>query len=78
MQTALNFSLSIDATKAEKVLEVSASHKVIIGGTLPNHVFDISNLPKDEFNTIITGTSALVKTNKAKEVKVEVMSLQFT
>ena len=74
----VNFSLAIDATNLEKVLEVSASHKEIIGGAPPKYVFDISDLPKDDVNTVITGTSTLVKINKAKEVKVTDMSFQLT
>ena len=57
---------------------MSASHKEIIGGASPKYVFDISDLPKDDVNTVITGTSTLVKINKAKEVKVTDMSFQLT
>ena len=39
-------------------------------------MFGISNLPKDYINTVIEGTSASVKINKAAEVKVAVMSFQ--
>ena len=42
----VTFYISIDATKVAKVLEVSDLHKEIIGDELPNHVFDISDLPK--------------------------------
>ena len=38
----VNLSLAIDATKVAKFLELSYSHKAIIGGALSNHVFDIS------------------------------------
>ena len=72
------FYLSIDATKVAKVIEVSASHKSIICGAFPNHVFDISNLPKDDVNNVIAGTSELVKINKATEVKVSAMYFQLT
>ena len=41
----VTFYLEIDATKVEKVLEVSASHKAIIGGAFPNHVLNIYDLP---------------------------------
>ena len=74
----VTFYLDIDATKVEHFLEVSASHKAIIGDSFPNHVFDISNLPKDEVNTVISVTSALVKTNKATEFEVPVMSFHST
>ena len=74
----VTFSLDIDATKVEKVLEVSASNKETIGGAFPNHVFDISDLPKDDINNVIAGTSESVNINKATEVKVAVMSFQST
>ena len=70
----VTFSLVIDATKVAKLLEVSASHKAIIGDAFPNHVFDISYLPKDDVNNVIAGTSESVNINKSMEVKVEVMS----
>ena len=72
----VTFSSSIDATKVEKVLVVSSFHKAIIGGSFTNHVFDISNLPKDSVNTVIAGTSASVKINKFADVKVAFMYSQ--
>ena len=72
------FSLAIYATKVEKVLEVSASHKAIIGGAFPNHVFDISDLPKYDVNNVIAGTSESLNIKKAMEVKVAVVSFQST
>ena len=57
---------------------MSASHKSIIGVAFPNHGFDISNLPKDDVNDAISGTSVLVKINNSTEVKVSVMSFQST
>ena len=74
----VTFYLAIDATKVEKVLDMSASQRAIIGGTLPNHVFNISDLPKDGVKAVISGTSASVKINKAAEVKVTVISFQST
>ena len=70
----VTFSLAIYATKVATVLEVSASHKAIIAGAFQNHVFDISELPKDDVNNVIAGTSESVNINKSMEVKVEVMS----
>ena len=70
----VTFSLYIDATNVAKVLEMSALHKSIIGGIFPNHIFDISDIPKDDVNTVIPGTSASVKINKATEVKVAGMT----
>ena len=72
----VTFSIAINATKAEKFIEVSAFHKAIIGGAFPNHEFDISNLPKYDVNSVISVTSLLVKINKAMEVKVTVMSFR--
>ena len=74
----VTFSLDIDATKLEKIIEVSDLNKVIIGGTFPNHVLDISDLPKYDVNNVIAGTSESVNINKATEVKVSVMSFQLT
>ena len=71
-------SLAINGMKLAKVLEVSASHKAIIGGAFPNHVFDISNLPKDNVNNVIAGTSESVNINNAMEVKLAVMSFRST
>ena len=73
-----NFSLAIDTINVEKVLEVSALHKSIIGGAFPNHVFSICNLPKDYVKKVIVGTSVSVKINKSTEVKSAVMSFQLT
>ena len=72
------FYIAIDATKVARVIEVSDSYKAIIGGAFQNHMFDISDFPKDDFNTVIAGSSALVKINKVTEVKFAVMSLQLT
>ena len=72
----VTFSISVNETKVTKVLKVSTSHKSIIGGVSPNHFFDISDLPKDDVNTIITGTSVSVKITKATEAKVSFMSFQ--
>ena len=36
-------------------------------------MFDISDLPKDDVNTVIAGTSESVKITKATEIKVAVM-----
>ena len=74
----VTFSLAIDATKVEKVLEVSASHKAIISSAFPNHVFDISDFPKDDIDNFIAGTSESMNINKATEVKVAVMPFQLT
>ena len=74
----VTFSIAINATKLEKGFEVSDSHKSIIGGAFPNHVFDISDLPKDDVNNVIAGTSSSVKINKSTEVKVVVTSFQST
>ena len=57
---------------------MSASHKSIIGVAFPNHVFDISKLPKDGVKNVIGGTSELVNINKATEVKVVVIYFQST
>ena len=41
-------------------------------------MFDISDLPKDDVNNVIAGTSEPVNINKATEIKVAVMSFQLT
>ena len=75
---SVTFSLAIDAKKLSKVLEVSASHKEIIGGAFPNHVFDISDLRNYDDNNVIAGTSESVNINNATEFKVAFMYFQLT
>ena len=74
----VTLSLAIYATKEATVLEFSASHKSIISGPFPNYVFNISDIPKDDVNNLIAGTSKLLNINKATAVKVAVISFLLT
>ena len=57
---------------------MSSFHKAIIGGAFPNHVFDVSDLPKYDVNTVIAATSELVNINKAMKVNISVIFFQST
>ncbi len=49
----LSFSLAIDATKVAPVIDVSTSHKAIMGGAFPNHMISTIDLDRNEIKAIL-------------------------
>ena len=58
--------------------EVSSTYKEIIGGAHQNHKIDVHGLSKYDINAILNGTSKSMKVEGGNEVKVSIMSFQYT
>ena len=73
------FSLSVYVTKVAQVLEVSHAHGAIIVGEYPHHLITIDGMDKIKVQDILDGKlEEYGKISIAREVKVVVMSFQYT
>ena len=73
------YSLSIDATKVAKVLEVSHAHSSLFGGASPQDKVHIDGKTKQEILDIMDGKSVEHgNITLATKVKASVMSFQNT
>ena len=71
------FSFAIDATKVPEVLEVSTSHRSIMGGAYPKHKLSTDDMSaKDIKDTLDQKIGCPIKVDKASEVKVAFMVFQ--
>jgi hypothetical protein len=68
-------SLGYDGTKLPKVLQVSSTHKAIIGGAFPNHFISIAGKSEDWIKAKLLPDSDI---ERADEIKVAVLSVQNT
>ena len=69
-------SLALDATKLVAAIEVSTSHRKIMGGAYPNHIICTENLDKEEIDNILKLKPSNMTLEKATEVKVAILSFQ--
>jgi hypothetical protein len=60
------FSLSYDATKTPKVLNLSSTHNAILGGAYPDHYIPIDNMDGDTVNAKLAPDSNIVRANEVK------------
>ncbi len=75
----ISYSVSLDATKSPKVLEVSSAHRAIMGGCYPNHKLSTVDLTADAINAILEQKKGCkVEVSKASEIKVAMMTFQQT
>lgn len=73
----ISYSLAIDATKVSEVIDISSSHRAIMGGAYPDHMVSTLDKDKDTIHKIVKQEPGCsVKLVKATEVKVAFIVFQ--
>ena len=78
--SVLVFSISIDATKVPRSLNINTTRKCIMGGAYPNHIISTQHLGKDCIRKILDNKDESDSTKDAielaSEIKIAVISFQ--